>query len=106
MLSKLKEFDPQFARFWDELIEQIRKKQHVSRAKVVCIWLVWKWDRLVNAVVVLQNVQKLLDETVRNLMDNLSVNAFAQLGHRWTDLIPAEHFKCATDAFNLDNKCL
>lgn len=88
MLSKLKQFDPDFNKTWARL-EADEKRQggrHSKKVKVV--------------------MQQLLDRTVRNLLDKLNVSEFAQLGYEWNELINEEYFKCATDPFHLDNKCL
>lgn len=39
-------------------------------------------------------------------MDTLPIYDFSQLGHQWTDILANDYFKCATDAFNLDKKCV
>lgn len=51
-------------------------------------------------------MQKLIDQSVRKLFDELSVNEFSQLGFQWSDFLNLEYFKCATDPFNVRNKCL
>ena len=54
----------------------------------------------------IQMMQRLVDRTFRHLMDTLSISEFAQLGQQWIELIPEDYFRCATDPFNLNNKCL
>ena len=51
-------------------------------------------------------MQKLVDRTVRKLIVTLPVNDFAQLGEKWSDMLMVEYFKCATDPFNINEKCM
>lgn len=39
-------------------------------------------------------------------MDQLSVYDFSQLGTEWNDLLQNQYFKCATDPYNVDKKCM
>ena len=39
-------------------------------------------------------------------MDQLSVYDFSQLGTEWNDLLNNQYFKCATDPYNVDKKCM
>lgn len=39
-------------------------------------------------------------------MDQLPVYDFSQLGTEWNDLLTNRYFKCATDPYNVDKKCM
>ncbi|KAF7487992.1 LIM and senescent cell antigen-like-containing domain protein 1 [Sarcoptes scabiei] len=84
MLNKMKDFDQSFSIEWDELDDPGRAD--MIQTKVL--------------------KQILIDRTIRRMMDNLSIYEFSQLGNQWEDIIANQYFKCATDPFNLDKKCI
>lgn len=105
MLSKLKEYDPEFNESWSKLGEMIKQKYQRNQTKMVSLVLFTRFGLYIFVCVFLKVIQKLLDQTIRKMMENCNVSEFAQLGHTWADFMAAENFKCATDPFHIDNKC-
>ncbi|XP_027197220.2 uncharacterized protein LOC113791626 [Dermatophagoides pteronyssinus] len=84
MLDKMKQIDPEFNQSWTKLLEISEQNSNQTRLLK----------------------QKLIDQTIRKLMDQLSVYDFSQLGTEWNDLLQNQYFKCATDPYNVDKKCI
>ncbi|KAH9516068.1 amiloride-sensitive sodium channel [Dermatophagoides farinae] len=87
MLNKMKCIDPKFNQSWTKLMELSQQNLFYSNQ-----------TRLLK--------QKLIDHTIRKLMDQLPVYDFSQLGTEWNDLLTNRYFKCATDPYNVDKKCI
>ena len=56
-------------------------------------------------ICVLKDKQQIIDDTIRTLLNSLTVSEFMKLGHMADDFLIPEDFRCATDAFHLQDRC-
>ncbi|XP_054154245.1 acid-sensing ion channel 1C-like [Oppia nitens] len=84
MMSKLREFNKTFDKIWSTYDDT----NDVDDDNVT------KLDK-----------QQIVDDTIRALLNTLTVNDFMKLGHTVDEFLVPEYFRCATDSFHLDDKC-
>ncbi|XP_054152493.1 uncharacterized protein LOC128951269 [Oppia nitens] len=86
MLSKLKDFDPDFEPQWTILANVSETDENIDEIKL--------------------KQQHLIDEYMRKMMDKLPVSQFMSYGHTADDFLVPTFFRCASDKYHPDETCI